>query len=161
MHLPANHGSKVTLGILVGLTLFVGGLGSFATASEIQGWYTTLQKPDFNPPNWVFGPVWTTLYILMAVSLWLIWRAPSPLSGLTKKTWFVMLALNSAWSLLFFRAHSPGLALIDIGLYLVALAALIKLLGQQSRLAAWLQLPHLLWVSYAAVLNATIWLLNR
>ncbi len=161
MHLPANHGSKVTLGILVGLTLFVGGLGSFATASEIQGWYTTLQKPDFNPPNWVFGPVWTTLYILMAVSLWLIWRAPSPLSGLTKKTWFVMLALNSAWSLLFFRAHSPGLALIDIGLYLVALAALIKLLSQQSRLAAWLQLPHLLWVSYAAVLNATIWLLNR
>jgi tryptophan-rich sensory protein len=161
MHLPANHGSKVTLGILVGLTLFVGGLGSFATASDIQGWYTTLQKPDFNPPNWVFGPVWTTLYILMAVSLWLIWRAPSPLSGLTKKTWFVMLALNSAWSLLFFRAHSPGLALIDIGLYLVALAALIKLLSQQSRLAAWLQLPHLLWVSYAAVLNATIWLLNR
>jgi tryptophan-rich sensory protein len=161
MHLPANHGSKVTLGILVGLTLFVGGLGSFATASEIQGWYTTLKKPDFNPPNWVFGPVWTTLYILMAVSLWLIWRAPSPLSGLTKKTWFVMLALNSAWSLLFFRAHSPGLALIDIGLYLVALAALIKLLSQQSRLAAWLQLPHLLWVSYAAVLNATIWLLNR
>jgi tryptophan-rich sensory protein len=161
MHLPANHGSKVTLGILVGLTLFVGGLGSFATVSEIQGWYTTLQKPDFNPPNWVFGPVWTTLYILMAVSLWLIWRAPSPPSGLTKKTWFVMLALNSAWSLLFFRAHSPGLALIDIGLYLVALSALIKLLSQQSRLAAWLQLPHLLWVSYAAVLNATIWLLNR
>jgi tryptophan-rich sensory protein len=161
VHLPANHGSKVTLGILVGLTLFVGGLGSFATASEIQGWYTTLQKPDFNPPNWVFGPVWTTLYILMAVSLWLIWRAPSPLSDLTKKTWFVMLALNSAWSLLFFRGHSPGLALIDIGLYLVALSALIKLLSQQSRLAAWLQLPHLLWVSYAAVLNATIWLLNR
>jgi tryptophan-rich sensory protein len=161
VHLPANHGSKVTLGILVGLTLFVGGLGSFATASDIQGWYTTLQKPDFNPPNWVFGPVWTTLYILMAVSLWLIWRAPSPLSDLTKKTWFVMLALNSAWSLLFFRAHSPGLALIDIGFYLVALAALIKLLSQQSRLAAWLQLPHLLWVSYAAVLNATIWLLNR
>jgi tryptophan-rich sensory protein len=96
----------------------------------------------------------------MAVSLWLIWRAPSPLSDLTKKTWFVMLALNSTWSLLFFRAHSPGLALIDIGLYLVALAALIKLLSQQSRLAAWLQLPHLLWVSYAAVLNATIWLLN-
>jgi len=160
MHLPSSHGSKVTLGILVGLTLFVGGLGSFATVSEIQGWYTTLQKPSFNPPNWAFGPVWTTLYVLMAVSLWLVWRAPTPLSDLTKKTWFVMLALNSAWSLLFFRAHSPGLALIDIGLYLVALAALIKLLSQQSRLAAWLQLPHLLWVSYAAVLNATIWLLN-
>jgi tryptophan-rich sensory protein len=160
MHLPSSPGSKVTLGILVGLTLFVGGLGSFATVSEIQGWYTTLQKPSFNPPNWAFGPVWTTLYVLMAVSLWLVWRAPTPLSDLTKKTWFVMLALNSAWSLLFFRAHSPGLALIDIGLYLVALAALIKLLSQQSRLAAWLQLPHLLWVSYAAVLNATIWLLN-
>lgn len=161
MKLPATHGTKVTLGILIGITLSIGGLGSFATASEIQGWYATLQKPAFNPPNWVFGPVWTTLYILMAISIWLIWRAPSPLSSLTKKTWFVMLALNSAWSLLFFRAHSPGLALIDIGLYLVTLSALIKMLSQQSRLAAWLQLPHLLWVSYATALNAAIWLLNR
>ncbi len=161
MQQPATHGTKVTLGMLIGLTLSVGGLGSFATASEIQGWYATLQKPAFNPPNWVFGPVWTTLYVLMAISLWLIWRSPSPLRSLTKKTWFVMLALNSIWSLLFFRAHSPGLALVDIGLYLVTLAALIKLLSQQSRLAAWLQLPHLLWVSYAAVLNAAIWSLNR
>jgi benzodiazapine receptor len=156
-----TRGNLPTLAGLVALPFLAGALGSWATMSEVRGWYTTLAKPAFNPPSWVFGPVWTVLYILMGVSLWLVWRSPSPESCTTKVTWFAMLALNAAWSPLFFGMHRPDLALIDIAFYLVALSALTRLLWAQSHLAGWLQLPHLAWVTFAAVLNASIWWLNR
>lgn len=155
------RGSLPTLAGLVALPFLAGTLGSLATMSEVRGWYTTLAKPEFNPPSWVFGPVWTVLYILMGVSLWLVWRSPSPEARATRVAWFGMLALNAAWSPLFFGMHRPDLALIDIALYLVALSALTRLLWSQSRLAAWLQIPHLGWVTFAAALNASIWWLNR
>ena len=156
-----TRGNLPTLAGLVSLPMLAGALGSFATLGEVRGWYTTLAKPSFNPPSWVFGPVWTALYVLMGVSLWLVWRSPAPESRATKVAWFAMLALNAAWSPLFFGLHRPDLALVDIAIYLVALAALTRLLWAQSRLAAWLQLPHLVWVTFAAVLNAAIWWLNR
>lgn len=155
------RGNLPTLAGLVALPLLAGALGSLATMSEVRGWYTTLTKPAFNPPSWVFGPVWTALYVLMAVSLWLVWRSKAAESRATKIAWFAMLAFNAAWSPLFFGLHRPDLALIDIAFYLIALAALTRLLWTQSRLAAWLQLPHLAWVTFAAVLNTAIWQLNR
>jgi len=158
---PVHRGSLPTLAGLLALPMASGALGSLATMSEVRGWYTTLDKPVFNPPSWVFGPVWTTLYVLMALSIWLVWRSPAPGARATKVAWFTMLALNAAWSPLFFGLHRPDLALIDIALYLMALAALIRLLWDQSRLAAWLQIPHLAWVTFAGVLNASIWWLNR
>lgn len=161
MEKTSPRGSLPVLAGLIALPLLSGALGSLATMSEVRGWYTALAKPAFNPPGWVFGPVWTTLYVLMALSLWLVWRSPEPEARLTKITWFTMLALNAAWTPLFFGLHRPDLALIDIALYLLALAALLRLLRPQSRLAFWLQVPHLAWVAFAAVLNAAIWWLNR
>ena len=161
METPSARGSLPTLAGLLALPLASGALGSLATMSEVRGWYTTLAKPGFNPPSWVFGPVWTTLYILMALSIWLVWRSSAPEARATKFAWFAMLALNAAWSPLFFGLHRPDLALIDIALYLMALAALTRLLWGQSRLAAWLQAPHLAWVAYAGALNASIWWMNR
>lgn len=156
-----TRGNLPTLAGLIALPLLAGALGSLSTMSEVRTWYTTLAKPSFNPPSWVFGPVWTLLYILMGVSLWLVWRSPAPDSRATKLAWFTMLALNAAWTPLFFGLHRPDLALLDIAIYLVALSALIRLLWTQSRLAAWLQVPHLAWVTFAALLNAAIWWLNR
>lgn len=157
----SRRGSLATLAVLIALPLQAGILGSLLTMGEVRGWYTTLAKPSFNPPSWVFGPAWTALYVLMAVSIWLVWRSPAPEARLTKVTWFLMLACNAAWTPLFFGMHRPDLALVDIALYLVALGALTRLLWSQSRLAAWLQLPHVLWVLFASVLNAAIWWLNR
>lgn len=161
METTPPRGSLATLTGLIALPFAAGLLGSLATLSEVRGWYASLAKPAFNPPSWVFGPVWTTLYVLMGVSIWLIWRSAAPEARATRVAWFVMLALNAAWSPLFFGMHRPDLALADLALYLVALGALTRLLWAQDRLAAWLQLPHLLWVSFAGVLNAAIWWLNR
>ena len=155
------RGNWPTLAGLMALPFSAAILGSLSTMSGVRGWYTTLAKPGFNPPSWVFGPVWTALYVLMAVSIWLVWRSPAPEARMTKISWFAMLACNAAWSPLFFGLRRPDLALVDIALYLVSLGALTRLLWSQSRLAAWLQLPHVLWVVFAGVLNAAIWWLNR
>lgn len=161
METPSARGNLPVLAGLITLPLVAAALGALATMDVVRGWYATLAKPTFNPPNWVFGPVWTVLYVLMAVSLWLVWRSPAPQARTTKIAWFAMLALNAAWSPLFFGLHRPDLALVDLALYLAALGALTRLLWTQSRLAAWLQLPHLLWVAFAGALNASIWWLNR
>lgn len=105
METPSPRGSLPALAGLIALPFLAGALGSLSTASEVRGWYTTLVKPGFNPPSWVFGPAWTALYVLMAVSIWLVWRSPAPEAGATKITWFAMLALNAAWTPLFFGLH--------------------------------------------------------
>ena len=161
MDRPTSRGNLPTLAGLLVLPLLAGALGSLATMSEVRGWYTTLAKPSFNPPSWVFGPVWTTLYVLMAVSLWLVWRSTAPEARRTKLVWFAMVGLNAAWSPLFFGLHRPDLALADLVLYLGTLVWLVRLLRRQSQLAAWLQLPHLAWVTFAGALNAAVWWLNR
>jgi tryptophan-rich sensory protein len=161
METPASRGSVVTLVGLLVLTLSLGGLGSLATVPQIPTWYAQLQKPTFNPPNWIFGPVWTTLYVLMAVSLWRVWRSAHAEALKTKITFILMLALNAAWSPVFFRLHRPDLALWIIYFYVGALVLLIRYLWRQDRLAAALQLPHLAWVLFATALNSAIASLNQ
>ena len=160
MKASTKRGGLSTLGFLISLTIFIGLFDSWATLPEIKGWYSTLNKPAFNPPNAIFGPVWTTLYLLMSVSMWLNWNSTTHAGRNGKIYFFSMLGLNAIWSPLFFGLHRPDLALIVIGLYLVFLAAWVKSLAHESGLAAALQIPHILWVSFATVLNASIWLLN-
>ena len=111
---------------------------------------------SFNPPNWIFGPVWTTLYVLLAVAADAAWE-----DRLARRTFFILLLVNALWSLLFFGLHRPDLALIDSLAYLTLLVAWLRRLWPQHRGAALLQLPHLAWVSFATVLNASIWWLNQ
>jgi len=161
MESPSPRGSwPALLGLLV-LTLGLGGLGSLATVPQIPGWYAQLQKPSFNPPNWVFGPAWTTLYALMAVSLWRVWRSTHADALKTKIAFFLMLALNAAWSPVFFALHRPDLSLWIIYFYVGALLVLIRFLWRQDRLAAALQLPHLAWLLFATALNSAIVTLNK
>ena len=141
---------------LIALCHGIGGLGSAATMPEIKGWYAGLTKPPFNPPNWIFGPVWSTLYVLMASSANAAWD-----DRLARRTFFIILLVNSLWSLLFFGLHRPDLALIDIVGYLILLGIWLRQLWPQHRGYALLQLPHLAWVSFAAVLNASICWLNK
>ena len=155
-HARSNPGFPWRLIGLIALCLAIGGLGSAATMPEIKGWYAGLIKPSFNPPNWIFGPVWSTLYVLMAASAAAAWTERQ-----ARRTFFIILLVNSLWSLLFFGLHRPDLALIDILGYLILLVIWIRQLWPQHRGYALLQLPHLAWVSFATVLNASIWWLNK
>lgn len=143
------------------IPLAVGSLAGFATASSVTTWYATLAKPAFNPPSWVFGPVWTTLYLMMGVSLFLVWRGdPTPERNRALSLFGLQLALNFAWSFLFFAAERPDLALADILLLDVAIFATIHAFRALSRMAAALLVPYLLWCLFATVLNGAIWTLN-
>jgi translocator protein len=141
----------------------VAALGSVITTAQIgpYGWYGTPEKPFFNPPSWLFGPVWTVLYLLMALSGWLVWRR-SGFSGarVAMLLFFGQLALNLLWTAIFFGLRSPGLALIEILVLWDAILLTALAFRLQSRLAAVLLLPYLTWVTFAAVLNAAIWWLN-
>lgn len=159
MNFTHDRGSFGVLGLLILLTLIIGGADAWATLPEIKGWYSTLLKPSFNPPNYLFGPVWTSLYLLMALSMWLVWKTPHSLY--LKITFGVMLALNAAWSPLFFKFHQIGGALVLIGLYLIVLAVWVRLLLEKNKPAGLLQIPHLLWVCFATLLNTSIWWLNK
>jgi len=137
------------------------GLGSVATTPNIPTWYAMLAKPTWNPPNWLFGPVWTVLYICMAVAAWLIWRQ----GGLQQARWpltlfAVQLALNASWSWIFFGFHMPGAAFLEILALLVAIAATVVAFWLRSKPAGILMLPYLGWVAFASVLNFAIWRLN-
>lgn len=136
--------------------------GSVFTAASVRDWYPTLVKPSWNPPSWVFGPVWTLLYTMMAVAAWLVWkrRGEAPV-GLALGVFGVQLALNFAWSLLFFGLHRPDLALLDIALLWLSILATIILFWRPSTLAGALLIPYLLWVTFASALNYAIWQLNR
>ena len=137
------------------------GIGSAVTASQIDGWYATLAKPGWNPPNWIFGPVWTTLYLAMAVAGWLVWRQGGVAGARGPLLLFaVQLILNTLWSCLFFGLTSPGLAFVEILLLWAAIAATTVSFWSRSKIAGALFLPYLAWVSFAAVLNFTIWRLN-
>ena len=121
-------------------------------------WYAGLVKPSFNPPNWVFAPVWTVLYVLIAVAGWRVWRKDA--GGSAMKMWWLQLGLNLLWSPAFFAAHRIGLALFIILLMLAAIIAFIVLSWRQERIAAWLFVPYAAWVAFAAMLNGSIFALN-
>ena len=139
--------------------LAVGMIGGLATAPSIESWYRTIAKPDWTPPDWVFGPVWTILYIMMGVAAWLVWKTRDRVAP-AMVLFGVQLALNLAWSLLFFGARSPGLALIEVVfLWTSVLLTMLAFFGRQST-AGWLLVPYLAWVSFAALLNFVIWSMN-
>jgi len=159
-----NLESTVRLVGACAVSLAAGVLGAAVVGREgFTSWYATIQKPSLTPPSWVFGPVWTFLYILMGVAAFLVWR-----NGLDHRAvrvalgWFlVQLALNAAWSPVFFGLHRIGLALLVIVLLWAAIAMTMHQFFRVSTPAGWLLLPYLLWVSLATYLNASIWSLNR
>lgn len=149
-------------GVVFGLFL----LATFAAAAFgarfLPGpWYEALAKPSWNPPNWLFGPVWTVLYIAIAVAAWMVWRQVGWQAAAAALTvWLLQLVLNGAWSWLFFGLRRPGWALVEILVLWVVIAITVALFWRLRPAAGALLLPYLAWVSFAALLNGTIWRLN-
>jgi translocator protein len=141
------------------LCLGVGGVSGVVTAGAVANWFPTLNKPFFNPPSWIFAPVWTLLYIMMAIAAWRVW-----LEGASSKPalnlFFIQLVLNFLWPLFFFGMHLPALALIDIIAMWIMITLTIRAFFGIAQPAGWLLVPYLAWVSFAAILNASIWWLN-
>jgi tryptophan-rich sensory protein len=145
----------------IAICLFIGWLGSVPTESSRTTWYAALQKPPLNPPDWVFAPVWTTLYIFIAFAGWRLWNSNTPDQKTLRILFVSQLVLNGVWSFLFFGLRAPWIALIDIILLWVCLLILVKKSFCADRLAGYLLIPYLLWVSFATYLNAAIWWLNK
>ena len=151
---------KTNLGLLGWLLacFAAASLGAFFMPGE---WYATLKKPSWNPPGWIFGPVWTALYTMMAVAAWLLWKRGGFAVQRRPLTLFlVQLALNAAWTPLFFGLHWPGAAFAEIVLLLAAIVATALIFRRVSATAAWLLVPYAAWVSFASFLNFTLWRLN-
>jgi benzodiazapine receptor len=155
-----NNILKLVTSVII--CLLAGFIGSVFTSPSIPAWYATLTKPSFNPPDWVFAPVWTILFVLMGISAYLVWN-----KGLQNKDvkislfiFGIQLVLNALWSFLFFGLHSPFYAFVEIILLWAAIALTILNFFKISRRAGLLLLPYILWVSFAALLNFTIWRLN-
>jgi tryptophan-rich sensory protein len=136
-------------------------IGGAVTTPKIGTWYSTLVKPSWNPPAWIFGPVWSALYFCMAVAAWLVWRQGGFSGAKVPLTQFVVqLALNVLWSCIFFGLEKPGLAFGEVLLLWLAIATTMVLFWQRSMIAGILFVPYLAWVSFASFLNFTIWRLN-
>lgn len=156
------------LPLLVSILLALGAglIGSAFTFAEIPTWYASLVMPAIAPPNWVFGPVWTTLYILMGIAAWMVWKAVVHTEGgrrakrVALGVYVFQLALNTLWSLIFFGLHALGLALVELVVLWAAILATMVAFFPISRTAAWLLVPYLVWVSFAGYLNYSFWLLN-
>lgn len=174
MIMKINNTIKLIIAIVV--SEFAGVVGAFFTTPAIQsGWYTTLARPALNPPAWVFGPVWTTLFALMGVATFLVWSSYAKASEDKKKgikialvLFGIQLVFNTLWSIIFFGSTSLtinglnniGIALIEIVFLWVAILATIIAFAKISRPAAWLLVPYIIWVSFAVYLNYAIWILN-
>ena len=155
---PSRLRSAFALAGWLAVCLSAASLGAFFMPGE---WYSALKKPVWNPPAWVFGPVWTALYTMMAVAAWLVWCRGGFVNQRGPLTLFlVQLALNAAWTPLFFGLHLPGLAFAEIMLLWLTIAATLAAFRRVSRAAAWLLVPYLLWVGFAAALNFALWRLN-
>lgn len=145
----------------VSVTVVLGAVGGLVTAPEIPTWYAGLTKPSFNPPNWLFGPVWTTLYILMGISYYLVWKQPpSPERNRALSVFIIQFVLNFCWSFIFFGMHATGWALAEMILLWITILITIFSFARFSKTAAWLLVPYISWVSFAMLLNGAIWKLN-
>jgi translocator protein len=156
-------GKRDTIGFIgfLALCLLVSAIGGAATATSVGSWYRTLAKPPFNPPDWVFAPVWTVLFFMMAVAGWRIWRRDGlRRTRLPLTLYALQLALNLAWSIAFFGMRSIGGALVDIVALLLTILATTAVFWRRDRVAGMLFVPYAAWVAFAAVLNAAIWRLN-
>lgn len=151
----------VAFGLAQVLCFGAAAIGGAFTATSVGTWYLEIAKPAWTPPAWVFGPVWTVLYVLMGISVWLVWRSGGWL--LTRGallTFGAQLLLNTAWSMIFFGARNPGLAFLEILLLWFAIVATIGLFWRHSKTASVLLTPYLAWSSFAACLNFAIWQMN-
>jgi benzodiazapine receptor len=155
------HIGKLVASLVVAQS--AGIIGALFTTPSIPTWYAALAKPSFNPPSWVFGPVWTLLYTMLGIALYLVWTRH--LGGHNRAMWirlfFVQLVLNVAWSVLFFGHHLIGVALVEILILLASIVGLIVVALLFDKRIAYILVPYLGWVGFAAVLNYTIWMLNR
>lgn len=155
-----NNTPKLIVAIAV--SELAGIVGSVFTFSAIPTWYATLVKPTLNPPSWIFGPVWTTLYALMGIAAFLVWKKGWDRKDVRKAlaVFGLQLILNASWSIVFFGLHSPLWALVNIALMWLAIIWTMTLFYKISKPAMWLLVPYILWVSFAAYLNYSIWILN-
>tara|TARA_B100000427_G_scaffold132334_1_gene110100 strand:+ start:449 stop:910 length:462 start_codon:yes stop_codon:yes gene_type:complete len=148
----------LSLGLILLVTFVASGIGGFVTSSFKEPWYSEIILPSFNPPSWVFGPVWTTLYIFMSVAAWFAWKKTSDKKIL--QIYFIHLFFNSIWSVIFFGFHQIFIALIDLVIILIFIIWLMKIYYQVNKISFLLMTPYLLWSSYALILNGTIFYLN-
>jgi translocator protein len=154
--------SLLKLLLAISISEAAGIIGSIFTASALPTWYAQLIKPDLNPPGWMFGPVWTTLYALMGVAAFLVWTKSWERRDVRKalSVFGFQLVLNASWSIVFFGLQSPGWALVNIALMWLAILWTMILFYKISKPATWLLVPYILWVSFAAYLNYSIYVLN-
>lgn len=150
--------------VMIATCVGVGYLSSLFTREGVDTWYRTIEKPSFNPPDWVFAPVWTTLYIMMGLAAGLVWDKIEEQRETVRKGimfFWIQLALNALWSYLFFGLHNPLLALIEIVLLWLMIYETFVQFNKVNKIAGYLLIPYLLWVTFATVLTASIWWLNR
>lgn len=153
-----NNTLKLVIAIVVPQLL--GGLGAFVTVSSIGSWYQSIEKPFFTPPSWVFGPAWTLLYLMMGLAVFLVWKSNHLFKKQALGVFMAQLVLNVLWSPAFFGLESPILGLVIIIPLWVLILVCIKLFFPINKIAAYLMVPYILWVSFAMLLNASIWYLN-
>ena len=151
-----------TLKLIISIVLpqVAGGLGALVTISSVGSWYQTINKPSFTPPSWLFGPAWTTLYLLMGIAMFLIWKSDHSQKKTALWLFGIQLFLNGIWSPAFFGLESPILGLVVIVPLWVMILVCIKVFFPINKTAAYLMIPYLMWVSFATALNASIWYLN-
>jgi tryptophan-rich sensory protein len=158
---PTGWRAIAALAGFVAVCLAVGAIGGLSTASSVGTWYQTLAKPSFNPPDWVFAPVWTILYVTMGVAAWRVWRQLGFLAGRVPLRLFgAQLLLNLLWTFLFFGLRHPAAAFFEILLLIAAIVATIVAFRRVDKWAELMMVPYLMWVLFAAVLNGAIWYLN-
>jgi tryptophan-rich sensory protein len=160
-YLPQNASQWIGLACAIAVCFAAAGISSLYTTPAIPGWYASLQKPAWNPPNWLFGPVWTLLYLFMSVAVWLVWRERGFAgAGPALALFALQLLLNALWSIIFFGWRRPALALLEIFFLWAAIFATMLSFWRISQPAAWLMWPYLLWVTFAGFLNLAIARLN-
>ncbi|HIH32055.1 TPA: tryptophan-rich sensory protein [Candidatus Woesearchaeota archaeon] len=150
----------VKLIVSIVICLLMGFIAGMSTSKSIDSWYSKIKKPSFNPPNWIFGPVWTILYVLMGISLYLMWTSKID-NRLAIMFFVIQLVLNFLWSYLFFSMHNPLLAFIDIALLWIMIILTMIYAYPVSQTASLLMIPYILWVTFASILNLSIYLLNK
>jgi translocator protein len=156
-----NNWLKLILSLVIPQA--VAAAGAYFTVTGSGSWYQQINRPEWNPPGWIFGPVWTVLYIMMGVAFYLVWKSDAA-KGLKQKAigfWIAQLIANFFWSFIFFGQQQPGWAFAEIVLLWVLILLTIFAFARTNKLAAWLLVPYISWVSFAAMLNFTIWQLNR
>lgn len=162
MEIRTTLSNNWKLAICIFICQGTGIISGLLTNTQNNAWYDTIVKPSWNPPGYLFGPVWTVLYLLMAISLWIIWKSNAPEDQKTEACliFAAQLFLNFWWTILFFKIHSPITALVEIIVMIILIFFTILRFSEISKTAAWLLVPYISWVFFATILNYNLWLLN-